>query len=100
MQVMKAKDSSIRQVIITKNNRRIYFAQFFDNGQLKGEYSFDEFGANNGFSREYYPNGNVKEEGEYKSGFRIGEWQQYDSTGKKNELLKYNENGQAEIKSN
>lgn len=96
MEVMKAKDSSIRQVIITKNNRRIYFAQFYDNGQMKGEYHFDESGANDGSSKEYYRNGQVKEEGDYKNGFRTGGWQQYDSSGKKTEILKYNDNGQAE----
>ncbi len=94
MQVMKAKDSSIRQVIITKNNRRIYFAQFYDNGQIKGEYSFDGYGSNAGASKEYYRNGIVKEEGEYKAGFRVGKWQEYDSTGKKTELVQYEENGQ------
>ena len=94
MQVMKAADSSIRQVTITKNNRRIYFAQYYENGQLKGEYSFDGYGSNAGASKEYYRNGMVKEEGEYKAGFRIGKWQEYDSTGKKSELAQYDENGQ------
>lgn len=96
MQVMKAADSSIRQVTITKNNRRIYFAQYYDNGQLKGEYSFDGYGSNAGASKEYYRNGSVKEEGEYKAGFRVGKWQEYDSTGKKTELVQYDENGQGQ----
>ncbi len=93
MQVMKAADSSIRQVAITKNNRRIYFAQYYDNGQLKGEYSFDGYGSNAGPSKEYYRNGMVKAEGEYKAGFRVGKWQEYDSIGKKTELVEYEENG-------
>ena len=37
MQIMKASDSSIRQVTVTKNNRRIYFAQFYKNGENGGQ---------------------------------------------------------------
>ncbi len=94
MQIMKGKDSLIKQVIVTKNNRRIYFAQFYDNGQLKAAYEFDSYGTNNGPSKEYYENGRVREEGNYKSGFRTGEWQEYDSTGKKTNLIRYNAFGQ------
>ena len=82
MQLMKASDSSIRQVIVTKNNRRIYFAQFYNNGQQKAEYNFDNYGSNDGASKEFYENGQVKESGMYKAGFRTGEWVFNDSTGK------------------
>ena len=98
MQLMKGSDSLIKQVIVTRNNKRIYFAQYYDNGQLKGEYEFDEYGSNKGPSKEYFENGHVKEEGSYKAGFRTGEWKVYDSTGKTIETLKYDENGQVEVK--
>ncbi len=89
MQIMKASDSSIRQVIVTKNNRRIYFAQFYNNGQQKASYNFDNYGSNDGASTEYYENGQVKESGMYKAGFRMGEWIFNDSTGKVMEKKTY-----------
>lgn len=96
MQIMKGKDSSIKQVIVTKNNRRIYFAQFYNNGQQKAVYNFDSYGSNDGQSSEFFENGNVKEQGNYKAGFRIGEWKTFDSTGKELSKARYNENGQVD----
>lgn len=89
MQIMKGSDSSIKQIIVTKNNRRIYFAQFYDNGQQKALYNFDGYGTNDGASSEFYDNGQVKETGNYKAGYRIGEWSFYDSTGREVEKKSY-----------
>lgn len=89
MQIMKGSDSSIKQIIVTKNNRRIYYAQFYDNGQQKAIYNFDRYGTNDGASSEFFENGRVKESGTYKAGYRIGEWILYDSTGKQIEKKTY-----------
>ncbi len=94
LQIMKRKDSAIKQVIVAKSGKRIYFAQYYDNGQLKGLYNFDNYGSNSGASKEYYENGHVKEAGEYKAGFRTGEWTMFDSTGKPVEKVAYDANGQ------
>ena len=89
MQIMKGSDSSIKQIIVTKNDRRIYYAQFYDNGQQKALYNFDGYGTNDGASSEFHENGQVKEMGIYKAGYRIGEWTFYDSLGNEVEKKKY-----------
>ena len=89
MQIMKGSDSSIKQIIVTKNDRRIYYAQFYDNGQQKALYNFDGYGTNDGASSEFHENGQVKEMGIYNAGYRIGEWTFYDSLGNEVEKKKY-----------
>ncbi len=94
MQIMKDNSGNIRQVIVTRNNRRTHYSQYYNNGQLKALYAFDVYGSNSGESVEYYPNGAVKEKGEYKSGFRFGPWEMYDSLGSKTSTIMYDSNGQ------
>jgi antitoxin component YwqK of YwqJK toxin-antitoxin module len=60
VQVMKDKDSVIRQVITTKNKTRMFTAQYYSNGQLMAKYELDKFGQYNGYSEEYYESGFVK----------------------------------------
>ena len=95
-QLMRDKDSVIRQVIITKNKVRIYIAQYYGNGQLKQKYELDNFGQYNGYSKEYYENGFVKSSGIYKNGFHAGEWKNYNIKGIFVSIDKYNNNGQIE----
>ncbi len=40
MQVMKDSSEHVRQVIIARNKRRLYFTQFYANGQLMASYHF------------------------------------------------------------
>jgi len=93
-QVMLDSNQVIRQVIIEQNKRRKYFAQFYANGQLMAKYGLDSFGQYDGFSSEYYENGNLKAAGIYKSGFRSGEWKNYDKDGKYISMDEYDKNGQ------
>jgi antitoxin component YwqK of YwqJK toxin-antitoxin module len=94
-QVMKDKDSVIRQVIITKNKLRIFTAQYYANGQLTAKYELDKFGQYDGYSEEFYEDGSVKRSGNYKSGFHTGEWKNYAENGKLSNTETYNESGQA-----
>jgi antitoxin component YwqK of YwqJK toxin-antitoxin module len=94
-QVMKDKDSVMRQVIITKNKLRIFTAQYYANGQLTAKYELDRFGQYDGYSEEFYEDGRVKRSGNYKSGFHTGQWKNYTENGKLSNTETYNESGQA-----
>lgn len=94
-QVMKDSSGMIRQVVITKNKIRIYTAQYYANGQLKGLYKLDKFGQYNGAAEEYFENGFVRESGYYTGGLRTGIWKMYDSGGMYISSTEYDKNGQA-----
>ncbi|MEP6713232.1 MAG: hypothetical protein ABJA37_12480 [Ferruginibacter sp.] len=93
-QIMKDKDSVIRQVISTKNKIRIFTAQYFSNGQLVAKYQLDKFGQYEGYSEEYYESGYLKSTGVYKGGFHSGKWKNYDVAGKYISTDEYNGDGQ------
>lgn len=92
-QVMKDTAAVIRQIIITRNHTRIYFAQFYPNGQLGAKYKLGNFGQYNGAAEEYYENGALKRSGAYKGGFYSGSWKNFDTTGKLISTDIYDENG-------
>ena len=94
-QVMKDSSGMIRQVVIIKNKQRIYTAQYYANGQLKGSYALDKFGQYNGAAEEYFENGFVREGGYYRGGLRTGIWKMYDSAGRYTSSTEYDKNGQA-----
>lgn len=97
-QVMKDSAKHIRQVVIEKNKRRIYIAEFYSNGQLMFKNELDDYGQFNGESKEFYETGILKRAGVYKSGFHIGKWKNYNEEGNYVSTEEYNENGQAEKK--
>lgn len=90
-QVMMDSMGMIRQIVIVKNKIRIYTACFYPNGQLTAKYEFDDFGQFTKGSREFYENGFVKSEGNYKNGFRSGKWKSYDTTGKYSNTIEYDQ---------
>ncbi len=94
IQIMKDKDSMVRQIIITKNKTRKFTAQYYPNGQLMAKYLLDNFGQFNGDAEEFYENGFIKASGVYKSGFHSGNWKIFDSTGNFISTDEYNSNGQ------
>ncbi len=94
MQVMKDSGKHVRQVIIAKNNKRKYFAQFYANGQLMASYQFDAYGQNDGESKEYFENGAVSMSGVYKNGMRTGKWKNFNEKGEYLFSALYNSNGQ------
>ena len=93
-QVMKDKDSVIRQVIITKNKIRLFTAQYYANGQLIAKYRLDNFGQYDGYCEEYYQDGHLMRSGIYKSGFHTGKWKNYSLKGDNISIDEYNSDGQ------
>ena len=57
-------------------------AVLYDEGKEVGRGIIGVSGKIEGPWKLYYPNGNIKEEGEYKEGQRDGNWQFYDQSGK------------------
>ena len=94
-QVMKDSTGKIRQVIIERKKRRIYAAEFYNNGQLMYTNTLDDYGQNHGEGKEFYPSGVLKRAGVYKHGFHWGKWKNYNEEGKYNLTEEYNEDGQS-----
>lgn len=82
-QLMKDSAGTIRQINIAKyDNIRLFFAEYFANGQLKADLPLDSIGKYNGSCKYYYENGQIKSEGSYSHGFLSGTWKNYDERGK------------------
>ncbi len=94
-QVMKDAESSIRQIIISKNDKRIHYSQYYANGQLMAILPLDEYGQFNGKAVYYYSNGGKQSEGVYQHGFKLAKWKNFNDQGKLISEDEYNTNGQA-----
>lgn len=94
MQIMKDKDSLVRQIIVTKNKTRKFTAQYYPNGQLMAKYHLDNFGQFDGETKEFYENCFIRTSGVYQSGLHSGNWKNFDTTGKLISTDVYNSNGQ------
>jgi antitoxin component YwqK of YwqJK toxin-antitoxin module len=81
-QLMKDSSGQIRQMIITKKDTRTFFAEYYKNGQLKQQFSFDVKGKLNGYSEVYFENGCMRSKGYYQHGFYNGEWENFNQAGK------------------
>jgi antitoxin component YwqK of YwqJK toxin-antitoxin module len=95
-QIMKGKDSSIRQVIITRKKMRIYAAEYFPNGQLKAKFTFNTVGNFEGRGIFYFENGCTRYSGNFHNGLYTGEWENFDSKGNLISTDIYDQNGQLE----
>lgn len=91
-QVMRDSAKQVRQVITTKKNVRTYFAQYYPNGQLIADLSFDPYGQYHGPALYYNMNGSIKSSGKYNHGLSTGTWQEFDDAGVVTKL-KYDTNG-------
>lgn len=94
-QVMKDTADSIRQVIITKKNKRIYFSEYYANGQQVAFFQFDTLGQYNDSAKYFYENGFIESTGQYKKGFKTGSWLNYNEQGIHISTSEYDSNGQA-----
>ena len=91
---MKDSLDMIRQIIIVKNDIKIYYAQFYANGQLIANYNLDSYGQYNGPSKEFDENGLLKREGNYAGGLHAGKWKNYDEQGNVISTEEFDKDGQ------
>ncbi|HTL81465.1 MAG TPA: toxin-antitoxin system YwqK family antitoxin [Bacteroidia bacterium] len=69
-------------------------AEVYADGILVGEGVYDAKGQQQGHWKEYYEEtGDLKGEGDYKDGVRIGDWKFYYADGKTDQLGKYDNKG-------
>ena len=92
-QVMKDSADTIRQIIIAKNNKRNFVAEYYANGQLMAKLPLDTFGQYHGPSKYYYQNGRIESEGDYDHGLKKGGWENYTKEGKPAGKNEYDNNG-------
>ena len=93
-QVMKDAASSIRQIIISKNDVRIHYSKYYANDQLMAILPLDEYGQFNGNAVYYFSNGGKQSEGVYQHGFKLGKWKNFADQGKLISEDEYNTTGQ------
>ncbi|HMU45517.1 MAG TPA: hypothetical protein PKC72_04065 [Chitinophagaceae bacterium] len=93
-QVMRDSSEKVRQVIITKNDIRTFFSQYYPNGQAVFINHLKEDGKFEGDAVNYYLNGKVKSKGEYHDGLYSGVWEYYDENGRLIRKEEYDSNGQ------
>jgi antitoxin component YwqK of YwqJK toxin-antitoxin module len=68
-------------------------AEVYDSGRVVAEGILDESSLEEGYWKEFHPNGAVKSEGKYVHGVRVGEWKFYYQNSNKFEIGKYNDKG-------
>ena len=96
-QLMKDSAGAIRQINIAKYNRvRLFFAEYYANGQLVAKLPVNEKGQYEGPSKSYYEDGSIRSSGLYRNGFYYGEWKNFDSKGRLVSADVYDQNGQLE----
>jgi antitoxin component YwqK of YwqJK toxin-antitoxin module len=94
-QLMKDSAGTIRQINIAKYDQvRLFFAEYYANGQMKASLPLDSLGKNNGPGKYYYKNGQIKSEGVFSHGFYSGQWKNYDEKGNLLSTDEYGSNGQ------
>lgn len=92
-QLMKDSAGLIRQIIVVKNNQRIFFGSYYANGQLQADLPLDSFGQYHGTGKFYYEDGSLQSTGNYLHGFKTGAWKVYDKKGKETNTDNFDQNG-------
>jgi antitoxin component YwqK of YwqJK toxin-antitoxin module len=94
-QLMKDSAGTIRQINIAKyDNFRLFFAEYYANGQLMAHLPLDAVGKNHGAAKQYYESGVVKSKGSYNHGLYVGQWENFDKEGNMVSIDVYDKNGQ------
>lgn len=94
-QLMKDSAGNIRQITIAKYDQvRLFFAEYYSNGQMMARLPLDNTGNYNGEGRFYFEDGRVKSTGQFAHGFYTGEWKNYNKQGVLLSIDIYDENGQ------
>lgn len=94
-QIMKDSANKIRQIVVAKyGTLRLFYGEYYPNGQLKSKYDFDKQGSFHGESISYFENGNIKSRGYFNHGLYAGKWENYTTSGKLNSVVTYNLSGE------
>lgn len=91
-QIMYNKDSAITQILGARKEIKILEQNFYNNGQLIALLQFDTTGKKTGVGIYYYQNGVVQRSGNFKDGFAVGNWKEYNEKGDLKRILNYDSN--------
>jgi antitoxin component YwqK of YwqJK toxin-antitoxin module len=92
-QIMYNKDSSITQILGARKGIKILEQNFYNNGQLIATLQFDTIGKKTGVGIYYYQNAVIQRIGNFKDGFAVGNWKEFDEKGSLKNILNYDSNG-------
>ena len=93
-QLMKDSSGEIRQILVAKNNRNLFAAQYYQNGQLVAFLPIGNYGKYNGQAILYFENGRIKSKGSYTEGFHTGKWYNYSQDGNVISVDEYDDHGE------
>jgi antitoxin component YwqK of YwqJK toxin-antitoxin module len=94
-QLMKDSAGTIRQIIIARyDHTRLFFGEYYANGQLKASLPLDSMGRYHGQGKYYHEDGQVKSEGLFNHGLFSGKWKNYNEKGSLITTDEYDTNGQ------
>lgn len=90
---MRDSSENVRQVLITKNDIRTFYAQFYPNGQVLMKAGLNKTGQLEGETINYYSDGKISSKGNYANGLLSGNWEYYDANGKLVKTEQFDSNG-------
>ena len=91
--ITKDTAGGIKEFVQFRSGKKIEYAEFYSNGQLKASVLFDSDGQLHGPAKYYYEDGRVKSIGSYNHGLYSGEWKNYSAIGELESADKYDVNG-------
>jgi len=91
---MTDSSGNVRQIILTKKDKRIFAGEYFSNGQLKAKFFLDSSGKYHGTGKYYYEDGCIKSQGAFYHGLYSGTWKSYNRSGNLITVEEYDADGQ------
>lgn len=87
------RSDTLLAIVVRINGIDTSIAEYYPNGQIKGDINFLENGRLDGPAIYYHPNGRIKSIGQFKNGKWWGKWKNFDESGNLLEYEYYDENG-------
>ena len=72
---------NIKGINISRNGINIFGAEYYANGQIKGDVPINKSGETEGLATYYYEDGRIRCKGYWKEYQQVGEWKYYDKDG-------------------
>lgn len=92
------RSDTLLAIVFRTNGIDTSVAEYYPNGQIKGDVNFLHNGRIDGPATYYHSDGRVSTRGQFRYGKRWGEWKKYDSQGNLIEIVYYDQKGKFERK--
>ncbi len=87
------RSDTLLAIVFRTNGIDTSVAEYYPNGQIKGDVNFLDNGRMDGPAIYYYPDGQVRTKGQFKNGQWWGKWKNYDENGNLIEFEYYDKDG-------